>query len=157
MDACRCSRTFRNDYKHPCGGVLHRKTRDGRRRDSGSNSLIFIARDAPETTYDEEPEQGRSRLAQALDTAVWLRDLKGHDDVKAARVLDVALARDELATPIDRARVLAARAELAIALGEVERARALRAELEATSLSDEERERFRDELQAADDLEQLMN
>ncbi|MGH3918287.1 MAG: hypothetical protein ACRDSG_04475 [Pseudonocardiaceae bacterium] len=74
---------------------------------------------------------------QALDTAVWLRDLKGHDDVKAARVLDVALARDDPATPIERVR-------------------ALRAELEGIPLSDEERARFRDELAAADDLEQLM-
>ncbi|MGH3778749.1 MAG: glyoxalase [Pseudonocardiaceae bacterium] len=124
--------------------------------DPAGNSIIFIARDAPETSYDEEPEQGRSRLAQALDTAVWLRDLKGHDDVKAARVLDVALARDDPATPIERVRALAARAELAVALGEVERARALRAELETIPLSDEERARFRDELAAADDLEQLM-
>ncbi|MGH3990348.1 MAG: hypothetical protein ACRDTZ_23985, partial [Pseudonocardiaceae bacterium] len=95
-------------------------------------------------------------LVQALDTAVRLRDLKGHDDVKAARVLDVALARDDPATPIERVRALAARAELAVALGEAERVRALRAELEGIPLSDEERARFRDELAPADDLEQLM-
>ncbi|MGH3990284.1 MAG: hypothetical protein ACRDTZ_23660 [Pseudonocardiaceae bacterium] len=29
--------------------------------DPAGNSIIFIARDAPETSYDEEPEQGRSR------------------------------------------------------------------------------------------------
>ncbi len=125
--------------------------------DPTGNSLIFVARDEPDVTYDKEPEQGRSRLARALDTAAWLRDLKGNDDVKAARVLDVALARDEPAAPIERARALAARTELAVALGEAERARALRSELTQIPLSDEERERFRDELHAADDLEQLMN
>lgn len=44
-----------------------------------------------------------------------------------------------------------------MALGEAERARALRAELQQIPLSDQERERFRDELHAADDLERLMN
>lgn len=118
------------------------------------NSLIFIALDEPEITYDEEPEPGRSRLARALDTAVWRRDLKGHDDVKAARVHDIALARAE---PIERARALAARTELAVALGEAERALALRAELKQIPLSDEEHERFRDELHAAGALERLMS
>lgn len=125
--------------------------------DPAGNSLIFVARDEPDITYDEEPEPGQSRLAQALDTAVWLRDLKGHDDVAAARVLDVALARDEAAAPLERARALAARAELAVALGKSERARTLRAELQRVPLSVEERERFKDELHAADDLERLLS
>lgn len=56
-----------------------------------------------------------------------------------------------------RARALAARTELAVALGEAERALALRAELKQIPLSDEQRERFRDELHAADDLERLMS
>lgn len=124
--------------------------------DPAGNSIIFIARDEPDATYDE-PEPGKSRLAWALDTAVWLRDLKGYDDVAAARVLDVALARNGPAAPIEQARALAARAELAVALGEQDRADALRAELQKLPLSDEERERYRDELQAADDLEKLLS
>jgi hypothetical protein len=95
-------------------------------------------------------------MAQALETAVWLRDLKGFDDVAAAEVLDVALTRNEPCTLLERARVLAARAELAVALGEIEQSRGLRAELSRLDLSDEERERFRDELQAADELEKLL-
>jgi hypothetical protein len=120
-------------------------------------SIIFIARGEPDATYETEPEEGRSRLARALDTAIWLRDLKGHDDVAAAKVLDIALARDEPAAPIERARALAARAELAVALGDAERARALRIELEHVPLSAEERERFREEFQAADELERLLS
>jgi catechol 2,3-dioxygenase-like lactoylglutathione lyase family enzyme len=124
--------------------------------DPAGNSIIFIARDEPDMTYDDEPVE-RSRLAQALDTAVWLRDLKGFDDVAAAKVLDVALARDADGSPLERARVLAARAELAVALGDAERARTMRSELAQISLTAEEREHFKEELQAADELEQLLS
>ena len=54
-------------------------------------------------------------------------------------------------------RALAARAELAVALGDMARAGALHAELGRIVLSDAERERFRDELQAADQIKQLLN
>jgi hypothetical protein len=124
--------------------------------DPAGNSVVFIARDEPDMSWDDEPEEGRSRLAQALDTAVWLRDLRGFDDVAAARVLDAALRRNDPASAIERARALAARLELAVALGETERARELRAELEQVPLSPDERTRFKDELRAADDLERLL-
>ncbi len=65
-------------------------------------------------------------------------------------------ARHETADPIERARVLAARAELAVAMGDAERAQAVRLELQQILLSDEDRDRFRDELQAADDLERWL-
>jgi hypothetical protein len=124
--------------------------------DPAGNTIIFITRSEPEMSYDEESDEGKSRLATALDTAVWLRDIRGFDDVAAARVLDKALARNEPAPPLDRARAIAARAELAVALGDTERTHTLRAELQQMPLSDEERERFKDELQAADDLERLL-
>jgi hypothetical protein len=57
---------------------------------------------------------------------------------------------------LDLARVRAARAELALALGETELARALRTQLQQVPLTHEERERYRDELQAADELERLL-
>jgi hypothetical protein len=126
--------------------------------DPAGTSLIFIARSEPEMSYDDgsNSDMGKSRLATALDTAVWFRDIRGFDDVAAARVLDKALARNEPAPPLDRARAIATRAELAVALGDTDRARTLRAELQQVPLSDEERERFKDELQAADDLERLL-
>jgi hypothetical protein len=125
--------------------------------DPAGSSLIFIARNESPVNYDDLLPERQSRLAHALDTAVWLRDLKGFDDVGAARVLDVALARgDAAAPPLDRARVLAARAELAVALGEAERARDLRAELAQIALTADERARYQDELQAADALERLL-
>ncbi|HYH95110.1 hypothetical protein [Hyalangium sp.] len=121
--------------------------------DPSGNSLIFIRRDEPGGDGEARPEQGaRSRLAKAIDAAARLRDYKG-DDAAAAKVLDVALGRNEPAAPIERARALAARAELAVALGDQERSRALRAELQQIPLSEAERERLRDELQAAEELE----
>lgn len=124
--------------------------------DPAGNSILLIAWDEPPYNYDDEPAPVQSRLAQALATAVWLRDLKGFDDIGAARVLDKALARNEAAPALDLARALAARAELAVALGETELARTLRAELQQAPLTAEERECFRDELQAADELERLI-
>jgi hypothetical protein len=124
--------------------------------DPDGNCLIFIARSEPDYEYDQEPDPGRSKLAAALDTAEWLRDWKGFDDVAAAKVLDVALVRDHGAPPVDRARVLTARAELAVALRDMERAASLRAELQQIALTEDERERYRDELAAADELERLL-
>ena len=66
---------------------------------------------------------------------------------------EIALRSD--APPIERARVLAARIELAVAMGDEERARSAREELAAIMLTDEERERYRDEFQAVEAIERL--
>ena len=55
-----------------------------------------------------------------------------------------------------RARVLAARAELAVAMGETEIAQTFRLQLQQVPLSQEKREQYHDELQAADYLEQWL-
>lgn len=120
--------------------------------DPSGNSVIYIKRKEMDAGEGQSEQRERSPLVRALDNAARLGDSKG-DARAAAKVLDVALTRNEVASPIDRARALAARAELAVAMGEVERAQAARAELQQISLSDEERDRYRHELQAADDLE----
>ncbi len=66
--------------------------------------------------------------------------------------LDKALAKGD-GDPVGRALALAARAELAVAMGEEERLRAVRAELAGLTLPDEDRERHKAELGAADALE----
>ncbi len=116
--------------------------------DPSGNVLLYINQDE-EYTYSES---GSSPLAQALDKAAFLRDTYANDKA-AARVLDLALARHISAVPIERACALAARAELAVAMGDSERVQAVRAELAAIPLSDEDHARYRDELQAADQLE----
>ncbi|XXX72133.1 hypothetical protein WMF30_31255 [Sorangium sp. So ce134] len=122
--------------------------------DVAGNSVIFIRRGAPDD-YDEGAAGSRSnsRLGKALRAAARLRDFK-NDDAAAAKVLDVALARKEEAdAPLERARALAARLEIAVALGDASRARALRAELDEAPLSEEERAQIRPQLEAVDALE----
>lgn len=125
--------------------------------DPAGNTLIYIAPDEGEVAYYEAPDGERSHLAWALDTAIWLRDLKGFDDVAAARVLDKALARNEPAPALDRARVLAARAELAVALGDSQQARAFEADLAQIALSTKDISQYQEELEASQALERLLN
>jgi hypothetical protein len=114
--------------------------------DPNGNSVVYIRWDEPEGKH-----QKLTGLPKAIATATRLRDSK-YDDESAAKVLDVALAR-YTGAPLDRARALAARAELALALGEGDKLQAVRAELAQSPLSAEDREKYRHELQAADALE----
>jgi hypothetical protein len=139
--------------KLPIAGFPHiTRMRKGQSRftvvDPSGNSVIYIRRDAME----EKPREKVTGMAKAIETAATFRDSKG-DDEAAAKVLDVALARYADATPVERARALAARAELAVALGEADRLTAVRAELQQVPLSDAEREQLSDELAAAEALE----
>jgi len=106
--------------------------------DVAGNSIIYIREDAPDD-YDEgaSDNQSQTRLGRALRAAARLRDFK-NDDRAAARVLDAAL-RKEKGAPFERARVLAARAEIAIATGDAARAQAARAEIAALPLGPDER------------------
>lgn len=98
--------------------------------DPAGNSVIFIKQGPEDEEAAEAYKQpGQTPLERALNTAARLRDFK-NDDAAAARVLDNALARHPDAAPAERARVLVARIELAEAMGDVERAAALYAELE---------------------------
>jgi hypothetical protein len=116
--------------------------------DPSGNSVIFVKRAAPESGSRAD----LTGLAKAIDTAAKLRDESG-DDESAAKVLDVALGRYRDAPALDRARALAARAELAVALGEAEKLRGLREELQRIPISDEDREKYRHEFEAAEVLE----
>ncbi len=113
--------------------------------DVAGNSVIFIRRDAPGDYDDAAAEPPTTRLGHALRTAARLRDFK-NDDRAAARVLDVALAKKDPTTPLERARALATRAEIALAQENHPRAQALRAELDDLELSDDERAQLRPDL-----------
>jgi len=122
--------------------------------DPSGNSLTFIQRDEPDVDYARY-DAPTSRMAAVLGKAAFLRDTY-IDDRAAASVLDKALARGEEG-PLERALALAARAELAVAMGDDERLRAVRAELAGLTLSEEDRERHRAELEAADALERWIH
>lgn len=113
--------------------------------DPSGNLIIYINQDEPETDY------GLSDENLALDNAVFLRDTYANDQA-AAKVLDKARTQSNAATPIAHARVLAARAELAVAMGEAELAKALKIELKQIPLSDEERKLYKEELEAPDEI-----
>lgn len=148
----------------PTGGLPRiSRLREGLDRfglfDPAGNWLIFLQ--SPEQG-DEEWQVGQvseeqSALQTAIDMATLFRDYKGNDDVVAAKILDVALAREKSASPIDRALALAARAEIAVALGDTERLNVLRTDIYHLPLSEEERERHRPEFEAADELERWIN
>lgn len=118
--------------------------------DPAGNILLFIDQSEPEIDYDAYDET-ISPLAHSLENAAFLRDTYTNDEA-AARVLDKALARHADAAPIDRARALAARAELAVALGDMTRAAEMLATLKDIALTAEERERYAEELNAAEEL-----
>jgi hypothetical protein len=122
--------------------------------DPAGNAILFINHDEPDPDYDAY-DDSLSPLLQALETARFLKDTY-HDDQGAARLLDRKLGQHGDAPPIERARVLAARAELAVALGDVEAARRVREALALLPLSEEERQQYQDELQAADTLERWL-
>ncbi len=123
--------------------------------DPSGNSVIWIRLDESED-LDYGGSKELTGLAKAIDNARILRDFK-NDDTLAARVLDVAISRyGKDAASIDRVRALAARTELAMALGDAERARALRTELQSIHLTEEERACASPELRAAEDVQRWL-
>ncbi|MAS37483.1 MAG: hypothetical protein CL610_26020 [Anaerolineaceae bacterium] len=123
--------------------------------DPNGNELMFINQNEPDIDYEIYSQRNLSPFLKALESAAFLRDTYT-DDPAAAKLLDKKLAQNPSAAPIDRARVLAARAELAVALGDDARLQALRDELNQMPLSDEDRRQFHDELHAADRLERWL-
>ena len=128
--------------------------------DPAGNMLIYINTNEPDADYSYDATL--SRLAQALDNANFLRDTYANDKA-AARVLDVALQRAATVdlnaggmAALDRARVLAGRAELAVAMGERALAELLRQELQRIKLSAADRARYEEELGAAERLERWL-
>lgn len=119
--------------------------------DPSGNCLIVINRDEPDVEYGGSRQL--SGLAKAHDNVRIFRDFK-NDDVLAARALDVALRRHRAdAGRLDIARALADRAELAVVLGDLQVAGAMRAELSAMALTDDEKTQLAPELTALDQIE----
>lgn len=119
--------------------------------DPSGNCIIVVNRDEPDIEYGGSSEL--SGLAKAHDNVRIFRDFK-NDDALAARALDVALQRHrECAPRLDLAKAIADRAELAVVLGDSALADALRAELAALALSDDERRQLQPELTALKEIE----
>lgn len=119
--------------------------------DPSGNCVIVINRDEPDIEYGGS--SALSGLAKAHDNARIFRDFK-NDDLLAARALDAALRRHRAeASRLEVARAVADRAELAVVLGDDDTAGALRGELAALELSEEERAQLSPELTALEQIE----
>lgn len=121
--------------------------------DPVGNMITYINSNEPDADYASDDTL--SDIERVLDNAFFLRDTYANDKA-AAHTLDKAIKRYADAAPLERGRLLAARAELALAMGEREQARALRDALAQIVLSEADREQYRDELQAADEIERWM-
>ncbi len=132
------------------------RLREGQTRfhlyDPSGNMVLYVNVDEPDPDY-ERFDNDQSPLEKALDMAGFLRDTYV-DDKGAAKHLDKALAKHPSAPALDRARLLAARAEFAIAMDDAEAAQIARKALQQIDLTPEDRVKYQTELQAADRLEQ---
>lgn len=119
--------------------------------DPGGNWIRIFHNTAAADNSTDEPS---SQLAKTVHNAVVLSDSKG-DVRQAARILDSALIKHRESAPVtDLVEALVYAAELAIRLGDRARADVLLAEVAATELTDEQRERLSEALANAADLEQ---
>jgi catechol 2,3-dioxygenase-like lactoylglutathione lyase family enzyme len=103
---------------------------------------------------DKEPEAGEEKttgLAGALDVAARLGDAHG-DEAKALKALENGLKRYTDAPPLDLARALLYRAELAVRLHNKELAEFSLAAVRALDLSDEEQAMIANELAQTEEL-----
>ncbi|MCP3101269.1 hypothetical protein LZ198_20555 [Myxococcus sp. K15C18031901] len=120
--------------------------------DPNGNTVIFVRRDEPAGYGDEAAAPERSTgLGKALALARRLRDFK-NDDAAAAKVLETALRKGVEGSRLEKARVLAARLELAVALEEAAGVTVLLEALGALALTREERVALDAELRALETL-----
>jgi catechol 2,3-dioxygenase-like lactoylglutathione lyase family enzyme len=122
--------------------------------DPDGNWIRFIQ---PATTR-ETPRGytgGSTKLEQALHTAAILADSKG-DYEGAAKLLDVALAREANPSAADRVRVMVARAWVAATMDDQTHARNILTEMRQIALNDEERAELAAELERAEELEAIL-
>lgn len=121
--------------------------------DPTGNELIFVDNDEPEIDY-EAWDETLSLLRQALVNVEFLRDVYA-DDKAAAKLLDRKLIEFSDATQADRARALGIRAELAVAMGDLERLVEVQGMLAKIPLNEQERAEHQEHLEAAEKLERL--
>jgi hypothetical protein len=148
---------LRNAYgKLPSAGIpriLRPRKRSGTVRgfsvvDPGGNWLRVSRLGDTEEDANEERVTG---LARVITNAARLGDAKG-DDEAAARILDAGLARFVDAPPVERARGLLFRAELAVRLADTVRAVAALGSIQRLPLTERERHELADEIAHAAEL-----
>lgn len=126
---------------------LTRRSRDGsqfRVFDPFGNMLVYIDKHYAPPLYLE----AQNRTEEILNQVWFLRDIYANDRAAAA-TLDRALKETKDETGIGYARLLAARSEIAVAMGELELASKLEDMVSRIRLQDAELRRFEEELRAS--------
>lgn len=138
--------------------------------DPDGNTIQFISKSESEYNYESNAAEGeentfgrtlsgisnnQSALMKAFETAVFLRDTY-HNDKAASKKLDRAIEHCKSSAPIELARAMAARAELAVALDDPKTADDFLKKLGQIDLTKNEKELFEDELKAALELKKLI-
>ncbi|UHA73560.1 hypothetical protein [Paenibacillus sp. 481] len=129
---------------------LTRRSRDGsqfRVFDPCGNMLVYMDKHYAPPLYLE----AQDRTEEILNQVWFLRDIYANDRA-AAKTLDRALEETKDESGIGRARLLAARAEIAVAMGELDLASKLEDLGSRVRLQDSERLRFEAELSASQHL-----
>ncbi|MBF6478263.1 VOC family protein [Nocardia cyriacigeorgica] len=124
--------------------------------DPDGNWITYIQRDEPmELEYGGSPSL--TGLARVLDNARILREFR-NDDEAAARVLEVGIRRHRMTAPaVDLARAWAALSEIAVAMGDDERAATYRAARRAVPLTDDERATIAADVNASQTLREWLD
>jgi hypothetical protein len=138
---------------------IPRMTRPRKRKNAGGLSGFAVIdpggnwiRITAATVDPDEPEAPSGKLAAILQNAVVMGDSHGYD-VRAAQILDGALARDQdTASAIDLVEALTYRAELALRADDHAAAADAIARALAIPLSEAERSRLAETLTSLDDL-----
>jgi hypothetical protein len=162
--------SFAAAMRHVHGKVLvsgiPRMTRPRRRKNTGNMSgfsiidpggnWIRIFQKPHGNDEASAGDQPNSKLARTLQNAIVLGESKG-DHRQAARILDSTLQRQDDSTPVtDLVEALVYRVELAVALNDNDYADALLTQVLDMNLDDTKRQRLRDALANADDLQQVL-
>lgn len=129
---------------------LSRRSRDGsqfRVFDPFGNMLIYMDKSYSPPLYLE----AQDRTEEILNQVWFLRDIYSNDRA-AANILDRALEETKDDSGIGRARLLAARSEIAVAVGEWDLASKLEEMVSRISLQDSDFQMFAEELTASQHL-----
>lgn len=145
---------FADNFKNNLGTVplsglprLTRRSRDGsqfRLFDPFGNMFVYMDKHYTPPLYLE----AQDRAEEILNQVWFLRDIYANDRA-AAKTLDRALEEIKEDSGIEYARMLAARGEIAVAMGELDLASKLEEMVSCISLEDTEYRRFEEELTAS--------
>lgn len=123
-----------------------------------SGNWIRISQIDETAESQEKPtsqKEASTKLSRAFVAADLLTNSKG-DYPAAAKMLDAALAHDEPAPAVLRLQALVLRAELAINMDDPQLAGSLLDKVRQIPIQDDERAALIDELERANDLEQML-